>query len=390
MRQSRTVPPDPADPAAAPDPSALRGAAIRVRDRLRGHAPTLLLASVAAGLAFLIAEAVFGPAQAVFAPIAAVVATGLSAGQRRRRALEISIGVVLGIAAADLLSRWVGIGPWQLGAAVLLATTAAVAFRASGLLSNQAAVAAVVVMTLVPLLDTGPWVRLGDALIGGAVAVVLSTVFSPATFRTVSAVADRTLSGYADILAALRSDLADGSLAGAEQRLEQMESLATAQQELEDASAAARERLILGGATTRERHRHTLETSALLGRRVVLLLTSGRALCRAGANLVRHGRPVEPALLEAVDGLVETVTALRGWIAGGAGTGGKYDDDEVRALALAAAATASELYDGARPPTVIVAVGQLRSAVVDVLRITGLSQAEAVSMLEDAAGRADP
>ena len=385
------MPPDPAvapDPAAPARPSALRGAAIRVWDRLRGHAPTLLLASVAAGLAYLIAETVFGPAQAVFAPIAAVVATGLSAGQRRRRALGISLGVVLGIAAADLLSRWVGIGAWQLGAAVLLATTAAVTLRASGLLSNQAAVAAVVVMTLVPLLDTGPWVRLGDALIGGAVAVVLSTVFSSATFRTVSAVADRTLSIYAQILAALRSDLADGSLAGAEERLAQMESLATAQQELEDASAAARERLVLGGASTRARHRRTLDTGALLAQRVVLLLTSGRALCRAGANLVRHGRPVEPALLEAMDHLVETVTALRGWIAGESGTDGRYDDDEVRTLALTAAATATQLYDSARPPTVIVAVGQLRSAVVDVLRITGVSQAEAVSMLEDAAGRA--
>lgn len=379
----------PPDPAAPPDPSALRGAALRVRHRLRGLAPTLLLASVAAGLAFLIAEAVFGPAQAVFAPIAAVVATGLSAGQRRRRALEISLGVVLGIAAADLLSRWVGIGPWQLGAAVLLATTTAVAFRASGLLSNQAAVAAVVVMTLAPLLDTGPWVRLGDALIGGVVAVVLSTVFSRATFRTVSAVADRTLAGYAHILAALRADLADGSLAGAEQRLEQMETLATAQQELEDAAAAARERLVLGGPGTRARHRHTLDAGALLGRRVVLLLTSGRALCRAGANLVRHGRPVEPALLDAMGQLVETITALRGWITGDSGTGGRYDDDEVRSLALAAAVTVSELYDGACPPTVVVAVGQLRSAVVDILRITGLSQAEAVSMLEDTAGRAD-
>lgn len=360
----------------------IRVAARRVGDRLRGHAPTLLLASVAAGLAYLIASTVFDTVQAVFAPIAAVVATGLSAGQRRRRAAEISIGVVMGIAAADLLSRWLGIGAVQLGAAVLLATTAAVAFRASGLLSNQAAVAAVVVMTLVPLLDTGPWVRLGDALIGGAVAVVLSTVFSPDTSRTLSTVADRTLSGYAGVLTDLRADLAAESLTGAEERLEQMETLATAQQELDDAAAAVRERLVLGGPATRERHRRTLDTGGLLARRIVLLLTSGRALCRAGANLVRHGRPVESALLEAMDQLVGAVTALRGWIAG------EYDDDEVRRLALSAAATASTLYDGSRPPTVVVAVGQIRSAVIDVLRITGLTQADAVAMLEAEAGRA--
>lgn len=355
----------------------------RAFGRLRGHAPTLLLASVAAGLAYLLAGLVFGPTEAVFAPIAAVVATGLSAGQRRMRAVEISFGVVLGIAAADLMSRLLGIGAWQLGVAVLLATSAAVAFRASGLLSNQAAVAAVVVMTLVPLLDTGPWVRLGDALIGGVVAVVLSTVFSPDTFRTLSTAADRTLTGYERVLSGLRRDLAEGSLSGAEERLEQMESLATARQELDDAAAAVRERLVLGGPATRAARRRTLDTGALLGQRIVLLLTSGRALCRAGANLIRHGRPVEPALLEALDQLVATVTALREWVSG------EYDDDEVRRLALVAAATASELYEGGRPPAVIVAVGQIRSAVVDILRITGSTQADAVAQLETAAGRAD-
>ena len=360
------------------------GAAVAgLAGRLRAHVPTLLLASVAAGLAYLIASTVFDTAQAVFAPIAAVVATGLSAGQRRRRAVEISIGVVLGITAADLLSRWVGIGAWQLGAAVLLATTAAVAFRTSGLLSNQAAVAAVVVMTLVPLLDTGPWVRLGDALIGGAVAVVLSTLLSTTTFRAVSAVADRILFDYAAVLSALRDDLAAGSLAGAEARLAEVESLASARQELDDAAAAARERLVPTGSGTRAARRRALDAGALLAERIVLLLTSARGLCRAGANLVRHGRPVEPELLEAVDQLVAAVTALRGWISG------EYDDDEIARLALTAAATASQLYVVDSPPTVIVAVGQLRSAVVDVLRITGATQAEAVASLESAAGRAE-
>ncbi|MGI9587248.1 MAG: FUSC family protein, partial [Dietzia maris] len=59
----------------------------RAFGRLRGHAPTLLLAAVSAGLAYLLAGLVFGPTEAVFAPIAAVVATGLSAGQRRLRAV---------------------------------------------------------------------------------------------------------------------------------------------------------------------------------------------------------------------------------------------------------------------------------------------------------------
>ncbi|QGW23123.1 MULTISPECIES: SDR family oxidoreductase [unclassified Dietzia] len=346
------------------------------------YSPTLLLAATAAGLAFLLAELVFGPQNAVFAPIAAVVATGLSAGQRRVRALEISTGVLLGIVAAELLARWFGVGAWQLTVAVLAATTAAVAFRASGLLSNQAAVAAVVVMVLVPVLETGPWVRLGDAVIGGAVAVVLTSVIPHHPRHRVTAVAARHLDRFASVLIALRDDLASGSLSGAERRLEEMDTLAAARQELLDAASATRERLPAGPGRARAERRRALRASGRLGDRVVLLVTSGRALCRAGANLVRHGDPVDPAVVDALDHLVSAVEELRRW------TTGSGDAELVRRLALGSAVSASATYAAPSSPAVSVAVGQIRSAVIDLLRITGMSQPEAVAALEAAAGRA--
>lgn len=350
--------------------------------RVARYAPTLLLAATAAGLAFLLAELAFGPQNAVFAPIAAVVATGLSAGQRRVRALEISTGVLLGIVAAEALARWFGVGAWQLTVAVLLATTAAVAFRASGLLSNQAAVAAVVVMVLVPVLETGPWVRLGDAVIGGAVAVVLTSVVPHNPRHRVTAVAGRHLSRFTSILAALRDDLQTGSLSGAERRLEEMDTLAAARQELIDAASATRERLPLGSGRRRTERRRALQASGRLGDRVVLLVTSGRALCRAAANLVRHGDPVDQAVLDALDHLVSAVDELRRW------TAGAGDTELVRQLALDSAISASSTYAAPSTPAVTVAVGQIRSAVIDLLRIIGMDQAEAVAALEAAAGRA--
>ncbi|MET3860643.1 NAD(P)-dependent dehydrogenase (short-subunit alcohol dehydrogenase family) [Dietzia sp. 2505] len=350
--------------------------------RIARYAPTLLLAATAAGLAFLLAELVFGPQNAVFAPIAAVVATGLSAGQRRVRALEISTGVLLGIVAAEALARWFGVGAWQLAVAVLLATTAAVAFRASGLLSNQAAVAAVVVMVLVPVLETGPWVRLGDAVIGGAVAVVLTSVVPHNPRHRVTAVAGRHLNRFSSILTALRDDLETGSLSGAERRLEEMDTLAAARQELIDAASATRERLPLGPGRTRTERRRALQASGRLGDRVVLLVTSGRALCRAAANLVRHGDPVDQAVLDALDHLVSAVDELRRW------TAGVGDAELVRRLALDSAISASSTYAAPSTPAIAVAVGQIRSAVIDLLRIVGMEQSEAVAVLEAAAGRA--
>ncbi|WP_035062516.1 FUSC family protein, partial [Cellulomonas bogoriensis] len=87
--------------------------------RVRLHGPSLLLASASAGVAYALAGWAFGPENAFFAPIAAVVCVSITAGQRVRRAVEIAVGVVVGLVAADLLLRWTGAGPWQLALAVL-------------------------------------------------------------------------------------------------------------------------------------------------------------------------------------------------------------------------------------------------------------------------------
>lgn len=355
----------------------------RMGSRLRRHAPSLVLAATAAGLAFLVAQWLFGPEEAVFAPVAAVVSTGLSAGQRRRRAVEISTGVVLGILAATLLSRWLGTGAWQLSLAVLLAMSAAVAFRASGLLSNQAAVAATVVMILVPLLDSNPWLRLGDALVGGVVAVLLTSFFAPDPVRSATRAVDGILGRYARTLEELREAVERRSLSASEDALASMESLSDAGADLSDAVAASRERIRLNRSRTRAEQRRRMQVVRLLASRMELLLTSGRALCRAGANLIRHPGTEYPALTTSLGELAGAVREIRRW------THGDSDAKAVRDEALSAAVTASSVYARHPAPAVSVLIGQVRSAVVDLLRITGLTQAEAVGALEAAAGRAD-
>lgn len=62
--------------------------------------------------------------------------------------------------------------------------------------------------------------------------------------------------------------------------------------------------------------------------------------------------------------------------------------DSVREKALNAAVTGSEVYASSPGPAASVLIGQIRSAVIDILRITGLNQSQAVAALEEAAGRA--
>lgn len=358
---------------------------------MRAHAGSVLLAAIAAGIAYVIAGLLVGLDNAIFAPIAAVVATGLTAGQRIRRATEISTGVVLGIVAADLLSRLLGVGVLQLSVAVLIAMTAAVAVRASALLANQAAVAAVVVVALVPHMDTGPWIRLSDALIGGAVAVALNAVVAPDPYRAARVTTTQILDRFAGVLGHLSTAVRDGSLDESESALAEMTSLDSARSEIDDALDAARERFALN--RTRRQHRdESLRAIEGVADRLVIMVATGRALARTSANLVRHEvepeqtgyqsyQDVKTCLSAALDELQEAVGAVQKWLTGDS------EPESVRELALKAAVTGSTL--APRTHASVMLNGQIRSATVDLLRITGLSQRDAVAEVERAAGRSD-
>lgn len=365
-----------------------RGVVVR---RLRAYGPAVLIAATAAGLAYLVAAALFGRQNAVFAPVAAVVSTGLVAGERLRRAAEISAGVVLGVVAADLLTRVVGFGSLQVTLAVAVAMSAAVLVRPSGLFANQAAVAAVVVMVLVPFLEAGPWVRLGDAVVGGAVAVTLNAVLAPDPYRVARTVAERLLARYAAVLRRVASALEHGSLEEAEAALDDLAALDGARGELREAIAATRERLLLAPAA-RRRRRSALRPVRALAARSLTMLTTARALCRAATILVRNLPPGTPVagdgtrpgrahLVAGVARLADAVDLLGRRVLGRART------DEVHAAALEAAVAV-----GAAPPrttTAAVIVGLVRSAVVDVLRASGMPAREAGEALDAAAGPPD-
>lgn len=360
-----------------------RRTARRVADRVWRHAPSLLLACAAAGIAYVLAGLVFTTEHALFAPIAAVVSMGLTAGQRLTRAVEISLGVVLGLLAADLISRVIGVGAWQLTLAVLVAMTVAVAFRTSGLLVNQAAVAAVVVMALVPFQDVGPFVRLGDAVIGGAVAVALNAFFSPDPGRSALATAEQVLARHVRALRRLVKALETGSLSTAEATLDDLAELEGARKELEDVLAATRERIRLARAAERMEQRRRLGAVEQLAARMDLMLTSARSIARATASVVRHGLEPDPYLARGVSELADAVEELSRWLRG------KTDTETARDRALSAAITASRALGDQHAPATSVLAWQIRSTVVDLLRILGLSHHSAVAALEAAAGRAD-
>jgi uncharacterized membrane protein YgaE (UPF0421/DUF939 family) len=118
-----------------------------------------------------VATDLIGHQRPFFAPIAAVVSP--NGARRMRRAVELVVGVSVGVGVGDLLISVIGSGPWQIGLVVALAMTTAVWLDGGSLIATQAGSSAVLVATLLPPGGTGGLERCLDALVGGAIGILV-------------------------------------------------------------------------------------------------------------------------------------------------------------------------------------------------------------------------
>jgi hypothetical protein len=133
---------------------------------------------------------------------------------------------------------------------------------------------------------------------------------------------------------------------------------------------------------TRRRALEHLELYANAGTRIDLAVINTRVLARGAANALMRGDPIPPPLPEAVVDLARAVKALATFLEKSKGP------DEARRFALEAARKATEIFKERHDLAISVLVGQIRSAAVDLLRSTGMNQADALAALEETAGRA--
>ena len=157
--------------------SHLRDELMRRLSRWRSTAVPIVQAALAAGLSWLVAVHVVDHRAPFFAPVAAVVCLGMTLGQRLRRTIELIVGVGLGVGVGDLLISAIGTGPWQIAVVVALATSVTVLLDGRAVINVQAAVSAILVVTLYGPADTSGIDRLFD-LIGAAVGLVIVAVFA--------------------------------------------------------------------------------------------------------------------------------------------------------------------------------------------------------------------
>src|SRR3954452_7950832 len=150
--------------------------------RLRPRLLPILQTAAAAVLAWEVAAALLPDPRPAFASIAAVIAVGATFGQRGTRAAELIGGVVLGLSVADLIVRAIGDGPLQMGLMVVLAMSTAVVLGGGALLVVEAAVSALLLPAIDPVTTAGSAlspIRFAEALIGGGVALGVTSTFFP-------------------------------------------------------------------------------------------------------------------------------------------------------------------------------------------------------------------
>jgi uncharacterized membrane protein YgaE (UPF0421/DUF939 family) len=355
-----------------------KSGAAAVWSRLKGGAALAVQAGVAAGLAWFLAHDVFHRPTPFFAPIAAVITLASSVGQRARRTAELVLGVAIGIGIGDAIILAIGSGPWQLALIVLGAILVATAVGGGTPLVVQSASSAVLVATL----TSGPglpYSRFLDALVGGGVGLVVMTLLLPLNPLTVvRRAADPALSALADGLHEIGRGLAEGDKDRVQAALDRLRAAEETFAAFSAAVTAARENVAF--APARWRARGALAQYVDGAQQLTYALRNVRVLTRRTLTAISDEETVPAVLPEAIGLLGDAVDLLRQEWAKGA------EPLTTRERALRAAAEAGRGYDEGVGFSGGVVVAQVRTAVTDLLRATGIEHAEAPRLVRAAVG----
>jgi uncharacterized membrane protein YgaE (UPF0421/DUF939 family) len=348
-------------------------------DDMRRSALPILQATLAAGGAWLLATEVFHHQRPFFAPISAIICLGATYLERGRRTVELMVGVTLGVAVGDVLISVIGVGTLQLMGVIALAMAAAVFVGGGPILVTQAAVSAILVVTLQPPEQGIYWGRMIDAFTGGLLGIAVSILIpvDPLALarRTVRPLLDELAGALEDVATALdegRADACERALARARQ-------LDTKSGAFHSAVVAAGEtaRLAPPRWSAREQLTHYTEADPQLDNAV----RNVRVLARGALRALQLNDHVPPDIPLALRELASTVRGFDDALAAPHGRAAEAP----RAAALRAAARATLVLERTGNMSVSVLVGQVRSTAVDLLRGLGLDGDEARAAVRAAA-----
>jgi uncharacterized membrane protein YgaE (UPF0421/DUF939 family) len=345
--------------------------------RLRRGLRSVLQTAVSAGLAWYLAKLVWGHPAPLFAAIAAIIVSTTSLGQQRRRATELALGVAVGIFIADLLVRGIGTGGWQIAVLVVLAMSTALLVGGGPEIVTEAGVSAILLATVqVPDGGVSPD-RFLDALMGGAVSLLVNAILFPVDpILTVARASQPVFLDLGASLDATARGLERGDVEEARAGLERARALDDEIESLYDAIASGRDTARLAPSRWRAHSQLLLYDDAV--HQLDRAVRNTRVLARAAVDYVRDGKQAPKPLVVAVRELSEAVRELARQLEepGRASAAGET------ARRAARRATALLEFEHADLATNML-VGQVRSTAVDLMRGAGMEPTAAVRAVDE-------
>ncbi len=346
-------------------PGAFRGRATLWRAR----AWLIVQAAVGAGLAWWTAKDLLGHPLPFFAPVTAIVCLGMTYVSRVRRIIELTAGVAVGILIGDLFVGAFGSGVWQIVAVVVVAMSLAVLVGGGQMLMMQAGIQGAILTTLVAG-EGQALSRWLDAVVGGAAALLIamlapvrSTAERPRQRAVV--VVGRLAEVLTDTTQALRNrdaGRAADALAAARSLSDEVEQL---RQSTAEATAAARMAPLLSGV-----HKEDLAEIRDLVGPLDLAVRNLRVLVRRAEAAVVEKEFVPDTYTDMVADLAQAAATIREHLLDHSPLAGARED----LVTLARRSTWSHPRAGLSAEVVR---AQVRSAVVDLLVLSGVPVAEA-------------
>lgn len=337
--------------------------------RLRDRAFFIVQCAISAGVAWFIAGDVVGNVDPFFAPIAAVITLGMSFGQRIERAVQVVIGVAVGVLVGDLFIHAFGSGYWQIALIVMIAMALATMLNAGVLMTTQAGVQAIFVTLLVPA-PGAAFSRWTDAVIGGLVALAAATITPASPLRKPRRHAARIVTEIADVLSVTASALRSRNLDDAQKALKRARDSEKALSKLQDLADDGL--AVVRTSPFRRRHLPAVQAIADLLLPLDRAIRNIRVLVRRSNVAIREGEDVPKAYIDLIDDLAAITQAMA-------------DELDQRNLPHKARVELRDLAERSCYVTVHPSLSseviraQVRSAIVDLLMVTGLRHEEALA-----------
>lgn len=325
------------------------------------------------GLAWLFAQQVLGHSMPVFAAVAAILTLGSSFNQRLSRAVEVAIGVALGVFFGDVFVLLFDRGWWQITIAVLVAMSVAIWLGARDLMVTQAGVQAVVVIVM-PFPDGGIFSRWIDAVIGCALGLAIAAFAPTGPIAKPRRLAAKVLYECAAVLDETHTSLRGGDHEAGDRVLERARGISERMTDLDDAASEGLA-VVRYSPFLRGQRRLMVDLSELIDP-LDRLTRNVRVLVRRAAVALWHDEEVPEDYLLLLERVAEEVRSCA-------------DELDARRLPVATRTRVIELgkarshLELVRSISAVVILAQCRSILVDLLEISGMTYADAREALPD-------